>query len=73
MKDLYSFHTSVEDLDDFYQKAIEAYKKIFERLSLKVKVVEAAGGAFTQEFTHEFQVLNDAGEDTVLYCLKCEL
>lgn len=71
MKDLYSFHRDEKDLNYFYQQAIEAYKKIFDRLCLKALVVEASGGAFTKEFTHEFQVLNPAGEDTVLYCDKC--
>lgn len=72
MKDLYSFHRDEKDLNDFYQQAIKAYKKIFDRLCLKTLVVEASGGAFTKEFTHEFQVLNLAGEDTVLYCGKCD-
>lgn len=72
MKDLYSFHASKDDLDNYYQKVINAYKKILKRLSLKARVTEAAGGAFTQEYTHEFQVLNPAGEDTVFYCEQCE-
>jgi prolyl-tRNA synthetase len=72
MKDLYSFHASKEDLDNYYNVVIGAYKKIFKRLSLPVRVTEAAGGAFTKEYTHEFQVLNPAGEDTVFYCAKCD-
>ncbi len=72
MKDLYSFHCDEKELEDFYQKAIGAYKKVFDRLCLKALVVEASGGAFTKEFTHEFQVLNSAGEDTVLYCGECD-
>lgn len=71
MKDLYSFHTDVEDLNKYYQKAILAYKKIFKRLELNTLVTEASGGAFTKEYTHEFQVLNDAGEDTIHYCKQC--
>ncbi len=71
MKDLYSFHESKEDLDKYYEKVIGAYKKIFKRLGLKFLVTEASGGAFTKEYTHEFQVLNPAGEDTVFYCQKC--
>jgi prolyl-tRNA synthetase len=71
MKDLYSFHADYVDLDNFYQKTIAAYKKIFKRLGLQTLVTEAGGGAFTKEFTHEFQVLNPAGEDTVYYCSKC--
>jgi len=72
MKDLYSFHTDIEDLDKYYKKAINAYNKIFKRLGLKAVVTEAAGGDFTKEYTHEFQVFNEAGEDTVYYCKKCK-
>lgn len=72
MKDLYSFHESKKDLDDYYQKVIGAYKKIMERLSLDAKVTEASGGAFTKEYTHEFQVLSPAGEDIIFYCSKCD-
>ncbi|TSC96973.1 MAG: prolyl-tRNA synthetase [Parcubacteria group bacterium Athens0714_26] len=71
MKDLYSFHANKEDLDSYYQKVISAYKKIFKRLGFEALVTEASGGAFTKEFTHEFQVLNPAGEDTIYYCDKC--
>lgn len=72
MKDLYSFHATKEDLDSFYQKVIGAYRKIFERLSLKARITEAAGGAFTEEYVHEFQVLASSGEDTIYYCAKCD-
>lgn len=72
MKDLYSFHADEKDLGRFYEKVIGAYKKILDRLCLKARLTEAAGGAFTKEFTHEFQVLNYAGEDTVLYCGECD-
>jgi len=71
MKDLYSFHESKEDLDKYYEKVTGAYKKIFKRLGLKTLFTESSGGAFTKEYTHEFQVLNPAGEDTVFYCKKC--
>ena len=71
MKDLYSFHRNNEDLNHFYERAKEAYQKVFARLSLNTLVVEASGGAFTKEYTHEFQVLNGAGEDTVHYCTMC--
>jgi len=71
MKDLYSFHESKEDLDRYYKIVTEAYKKIFKRLGLKTLIVETGGGAFTKEYTHEFQVLNPAGEDTIFYCEKC--
>ncbi|MDO8443101.1 MAG: aminoacyl--tRNA ligase-related protein [bacterium] len=71
MKDLYSFHESKEDLDNYYEKVINAYKNIFKRLGLKTLICETGGGDFTKEYTHEFQVLNPAGEDTIFYCEKC--
>ncbi len=71
MKDLYSFHRSKEDLDSFYQTAISAYQAIFKRVGLEAYLVEASGGAFTKEYSHEFQVLSSAGEDMILYCSKC--
>lgn len=71
MKDLYSFHADTEDLNSYYQSVIGAYKKIFTRLGLDAIVTEASGGAFTKEFTHEFQVLNPAGEDVIYYCGQC--
>ncbi|MDP3998971.1 MAG: aminoacyl--tRNA ligase-related protein [bacterium] len=72
MKDLYSFHANTEDLNSYYQLAIGAYKKIFKRLGLGAIVTEAGGGAFTKEYTHEFQVLNPAGEDVIYYCRQCD-
>jgi prolyl-tRNA synthetase len=72
MKDLYSFHKTEDDLENFYKKTEKAYLKIFKRLSLPVKVVEASGGNFTKQYTHEFQTLVDSGEDTVFYCSKCK-
>ena len=71
MKDLYSFHRDERDLDRFYQKADQAYRKIFTRLGLDFFVTEASGGTFTKEFTHEYQVLSEAGEDHILYCPNC--
>ena len=74
MKDLYSAHASEADLTDYYQKVKESYLKIFKRLGLKVKVTEASGGVFTEKRTHEFQVINSAGEDTIYFCNResCE-
>jgi len=72
MKDLYSFHLSQNDLNDCYRKIIEAYQKVFSRCGLEVKVAEASGGIFTKKFSHEFQVVSDAGEDKILYCDGCD-
>lgn len=66
MKDMYSFHTSAEDLDAYYQGTIEAYKRVYARLGLgdDTYVTFASGGAFTK-FSHEFQTICDAGEDVI--------
>jgi prolyl-tRNA synthetase len=64
MKDLYSFHVSEEDLAEFYEKVKEAYYRIFQRLELKAVLTEASGGLFSK-YSHEFQVINPAGEDLV--------
>jgi prolyl-tRNA synthetase len=72
MKDMYSFHTSQEDLSAFYQKTLEAYVRAYNRCGLNVKVVEASGGIFTKNPSHEFQALTPAGEDVILACGKCE-
>jgi prolyl-tRNA synthetase len=66
MKDLYSFHSSQKDLDEFYEKAKSAYTKIFERVGLGEHTFEtfASGGAFSK-YSHEFQTISDAGEDSI--------
>lgn len=71
MKDLYSFHRDEADLDNYYELVKAAYLKVFVRCGLNALVVEASGGAFTKKYSHEFQVLTDAGEDTIVYCKKC--
>lgn len=66
MKDMYSFHATKEDLDDYYNQTIEAYKRVYDRLGIgdDTYVTFASGGAFTK-FSHEFQTICDAGEDVV--------
>ncbi len=66
MKDMYSFHRTQEDLDAYYKRVIEAYVRVFERCGTRVKIVEASGGIFSDKFSHEFQVLTNAGEDLIL-------
>lgn len=67
MKDLYSFHSSQEDLDKFYENMKKVYQKLFKRCGLESLIVEASGGTFSK-YSHEFQVLNDFGEDTIFHC-----
>ena len=55
----------------YYEKAREAYHKIFGRCGLKAIYTVAAGGIFTDKFTHEFQVLSPIGEDTIMLCPGC--
>lgn len=66
MKDMYSFHATKEDLEAYYQEAIEAYTRIYERLGVgeETYVTFASGGAFTK-FSHEFQTICEAGEDVI--------
>jgi len=67
MKDLYSFHATQEDFDSYYEKMRESYKNVFKRVGLDAIETEASGGAFS-EFSHEYQVITDAGEDEIIYC-----
>jgi prolyl-tRNA synthetase len=72
MKDLYSAHTTEDDMMNYYEKVKGAYSKIFKRLGFDFRVVEASGGVFTERHTHEFQVINANGEDTIFACNKCD-
>jgi prolyl-tRNA synthetase len=71
MKDLYSFHTGQKDLDEFFNKILLTYNKIFQRCGLKAIKSRASGGVFTKEKTYEFQVLSEVGEDRIFFCQKC--
>lgn len=68
MKDLYSFHTSEEDLDRFYAEVEKAYGRIFARLGIGDCTYEtfASGGIFSK-YSHEYQTFLPVGEDTVYY------
>lgn len=74
MKDLYSFHTSQEDLDKYYEKVKKAYFRIFNHCGIgkKTYLTLASGGAFSK-YSHEFQTITSAGEDTIYICQKCHL
>lgn len=74
MKDLYSFHADEKDLDLFYETIKNTYFEIYKRLGLeKLTVLTfASGGAFSQ-FSHEFQTINQNGEDTIYLCKKCNI
>jgi len=74
MKDLYSFHVNNNDLDSYYEKVKEAYWKIFARVGIKEKtyLTLASGGTFSK-YSHEYQTITEAGEDTIYICKKCHL
>ena len=74
MKDLYSFHISQEDLDNYYDKVKEAYFKIFDRCNLLpfTYLTLASGGTFSK-YSHEFQAITSAGEDIIYICRQCDL
>src|SRR4029077_6599466 len=72
MKDGYSFHVDDRDADREYWRMFEAYKRIFTRLGVRFRPVEADSGAIGGSFTHEFHVLAESGEDAILSCDSCE-
>jgi len=72
MKDGYSFHVDDADADREYWRMFEAYKRIFGRLGVRFRPVEADSGAIGGSFTHEFHVLAASGEDAILSCDSCE-
>ena len=67
MKDAYSFHESLESLENEYQNMHDTYSKIFNRIGLTFKVVEADSGAIGGSKSHEFHVLAESGEDFLVY------
>lgn len=71
MKDMYSFHLTDEDFNNYYDEAKKAYLKIFSRLGLEARMVAASGGVFSK-YSHEFQVITPVGEDTIFICDKCD-
>ncbi len=72
MKDAYSFHTSQEDLEEYYQRAFEAYQRIFRRAGCKSFVdVKSDSGMMGGSVSHEFMLLSEIGEDTLAICPEC--
>ena len=72
MKDAYSFHTSQEDLEAYYQRVLEAYHRIYARVGLKsVVAIQSDTGMMGGRKGHEFMYLSDGGEDTIVICDHC--
>jgi prolyl-tRNA synthetase len=74
MKDLYSFHTNEKDLEEYYNIVKDAYFNILGKVGLKDKtyLTFASGGNFSK-YSHEFQTITPAGEDTIYICEKCSI
>ncbi|MFA5361463.1 MAG: aminoacyl--tRNA ligase-related protein [archaeon] len=74
MKDLYSFNSSQEDLDKYYEKVIKVYSNIFKECGIGKSTFRtlASGGSFSK-FSDEFQTITEAGEDVIYICKKCKL
>lgn len=71
MKDGYSFDVDEKKADESYQKMYDVYSRVFTRCGLKFKVVEAEAGLIGGHFSHEFMVLAETGEETVVSCTHC--
>ena len=69
MKDAYSFHTSQEDLESYYDECFKAYERIFKRAGAKnVVAVKSDSGMMGGKVSHEFMLLTEIGEDTLAIC-----
>ncbi len=71
MKDAYSFHLDADSLNQTYGTMYDAYGRIFTRLGLDFRAVEADTGAIGGKKSHEFHVLADSGEDSIVFCGTC--
>jgi prolyl-tRNA synthetase len=67
MKDAYSFHTDQDSLEQTYQVMYETYTRIFSRLGMDFRPVQADSGAIGGNLSHEFHVLADSGEDAIAF------
>ena len=73
MKDAYSFHTSQEDLERYYQICYDAYNRIFARAGVKeVVAVASDSGMMGGKVSHEYMLLTPVGEDTIVLCHDCD-
>ncbi|OPY05699.1 MAG: Proline--tRNA ligase [Syntrophaceae bacterium PtaB.Bin038] len=72
MKDAYSFDADEKGADESYEKMFKAYTRIFSRIGLKFRPVEADSGNIGGAYSHEFMVLADTGEDALAFCSSCD-
>lgn len=72
MKDAYSFHTSQEDLEEYYKKCFRAYERIFQRAGIPETIAVASdSGMMGGSLSHEFMLLTPVGEDSIAVCPEC--
>ena len=72
MKDGYSFHTSQKDLERYYKRCYRAYERIYARVGIpEVVAVASDSGMMGGKVSHEFMLLTDIGEDTIVLCPEC--
>ncbi|MFZ5593071.1 MAG: proline--tRNA ligase [Pseudomonadota bacterium] len=72
MKDAYSFHLDQASLQETYDLMYRTYSRIFARLGLQFRAVEADTGSIGGRYSHEFHVLADSGEDAIAFCDGCD-
>ncbi|MGK2889924.1 MAG: proline--tRNA ligase [Candidatus Malihini olakiniferum] len=72
MKDAYSFHTSQESLQVTYDAMYDAYSRVFSRMGLNFRAVQADAGSIGGSASHEFQVLAQSGEDDIVFSTDSE-
>lgn len=72
MKDCYSFDVSEEKAFESYANMREAYHKIFQRVGLNYRIVEADSGSIGGKTSAEFQILAQSGEDAIVACPSCD-
>lgn len=67
MKDMYSFHTNMDDMLKYYEVVKQAYTNVYKNLGIgeSTIIALASGGDFAKDFSHEFQTICEAGEDQI--------
>lgn len=73
MKDAYSFHTSQENLEDYYSRCAMAYSRIFTKVGIpEVVAIKSDSGMMGGSISHEYMLLTESGEDTIITCDECD-
>ena len=73
MKDAYSFHTSQEDLEKYYDVCYHAYNRIFQKAGIpEVVTVKSDSGMMGGNVSHEYMLLTSVGEDSIVLCTECD-